>query len=112
MPRLVERGGAKAAFFAGDDVNDEPVFARAAPGWLTVKVGRDGPASRAMYYLESPGEIEGLLDRILSLLGEEGREDTLPAAEVREQQPSPATASTIVRPAPGSPRARPRPKDR
>jgi trehalose 6-phosphate phosphatase len=48
VARLVERSGAKAAIFLGDDVNDEPVFARAAPEWLTVKVGRDDLASLAM----------------------------------------------------------------
>ena len=42
---LVERSGARAAIFLGDDVNDEPVFARAEPDWLTVKVGHDDRAS-------------------------------------------------------------------
>ena len=67
VARLVEHSGAKAALFLGDDVNDEPVFASAAPGWLTIKVGPDDPASRAMYYLDGPAEVEGLLERILSL---------------------------------------------
>jgi trehalose 6-phosphate phosphatase len=65
--RLLEHSGAKVAIFLGDDVNDEPVVARAAPGWLTVKVGRDDPASSAMYCLDAPAEIEGLLERMLSL---------------------------------------------
>ncbi|MCE9660752.1 MAG: trehalose-phosphatase [Burkholderiales bacterium] len=70
VARLVEHSGAKVAVFLGDDVNDEPVFARAAPGWLTIKVGRDDRASRAMYCLDGPAEIEGLLERILDLVGD------------------------------------------
>jgi len=65
---LVERSGVRAAIFLGDDVNDEPVFARAEPDWLTVKVGRDDPSSRAMYYLDSFSEVATLLERILSLV--------------------------------------------
>jgi trehalose 6-phosphate phosphatase len=65
---LVERSGAQAAIFLGDDLNDEPVFAYAPPDWLTVKVGRDDPASRAMYYLDSFSEVATLLERILSIL--------------------------------------------
>jgi len=66
--RLVERSGAGGAIFLGDDVNDEPVFARAVPEWLTVKVGRDRPASLAMYYLDDLDEVASLLDRILTLV--------------------------------------------
>ena len=67
MARLVARSGAGAAIFVGDDVNDEPVFARAAPDWLTVRVGRDDPASLAMYYVDDLDEVARLLERILSL---------------------------------------------
>ena len=66
---LVERSGVRAAVFLGDDVNDEPVFERAEPGWLTVKVGRDEPVSAAMYYLDGVGEVAEMLDRMLGLLG-------------------------------------------
>ena len=72
VARLVEHSGAQAAVFLGDDVNDEPVFARAAPGWLTVKVGPDERPSQAMYRLNGPEEIEGLLERILALAGSVG----------------------------------------
>jgi trehalose 6-phosphate phosphatase len=68
---LVRRNGVQGAVFLGDDVNDEPVFARAEPSWLTVKVGRDDASSLAMYYLDSLGEVAGMLDRILSLMGDE-----------------------------------------
>jgi trehalose 6-phosphate phosphatase len=56
------------ALFAGDDVNDEPVFAVAAAGWLTIRVGRDDPRSKAHHFLDSPGEIAVLLERMVSLL--------------------------------------------
>ncbi len=65
---LVHRSGASCAIFAGDDVNDEPVFASAPAGWLTIRVGRDDPRSKAQYFLDSPGETAMLLDRMVSLL--------------------------------------------
>jgi trehalose 6-phosphate phosphatase len=65
LHRLLARAGAGAAFFAGDDVNDEPVFARAEPHWLTVRIGLD-PASRAMFRLDDPHELAALLDRLLA----------------------------------------------
>jgi len=66
---LMQRAGTAAVIFAGDDVNDEPVFNAAVPGWLTIRVGRDDPRSRAMFCLDSPGQMPLLLDRILALLG-------------------------------------------
>lgn len=65
---LVARCGAPCALFAGDDVNDEPVFAAAPAGWLTVRVGRDDPKSQAMYVLDSPIEMAMLLERMVALL--------------------------------------------
>ena len=64
---LVARCGAGTAFFAGDDVNDEPVFASAPDHWLTLRVGRDGPGSRARFCLEGPEEMIMLLDHIVAL---------------------------------------------
>ncbi len=66
--RLVQRSGTSCAFFAGDDVNDEPVFAAAQPGWLTVRVGRDDPQSLAQYFLDSPAETALMLERMVSLV--------------------------------------------
>ena len=60
---LVHRAGVRAAVFVGDDLNDEPVFASAQPTWLTVRVGRDDPQSRALYFLDHFGEVAGMLDR-------------------------------------------------
>jgi trehalose 6-phosphate phosphatase len=65
---LVERSGATSAVFLGDDVNDEPVFARAEPSWLTVKVGREDPNTRARFCLDGPAEVASMLDRMLVLL--------------------------------------------
>lgn len=62
---LVERSHARSAMFVGDDINDEPVFARAEPSWLTVRVGREDASSLAMYCLEGVDEVAGMLDRML-----------------------------------------------
>ncbi|OYU00596.1 MAG: trehalose-phosphatase [Burkholderiales bacterium PBB1] len=65
---LVAKCGADCAVFAGDDVNDEPVFASAPADWLTVRVGRDDPHSRARYFLDGPNEVALMLEHMLSLL--------------------------------------------
>lgn len=65
---LVRRSGVSCAIFAGDDVNDEPVFAAAPEGWLTIRVGRHDPRSKARYFLDSPSETTLLLERMVSLL--------------------------------------------
>lgn len=62
---LVERSHAQSAMFVGDDINDEPVFARAEPSWLTVRVGREDSSSLAMYCLDDVDEVAGMLDRML-----------------------------------------------
>lgn len=68
LATLVRREGAGGAVFVGDDVNDEAVFMRATPHWLTVKVGRDDPLSRAMFFLDSESELAQVLERMLGLL--------------------------------------------
>lgn len=67
LAALVRRTGAGAAFFVGDDVNDEAVFMRAEPHWLTVKIGRNDPLSRAMFFLDSDTELAMVLQRMLAL---------------------------------------------
>jgi trehalose 6-phosphate phosphatase len=64
---LVARCGAAAAFFAGDDANDEPVFASAPEHWLTLRVGRNNPASMARFFLDGPQEMARLLEHIQAL---------------------------------------------
>lgn len=63
---LVARTGADRAFFAGDDINDEAVFAAAPAHWVTVRVGRDDPRSRARFYLDGATGMTLLLDRMLA----------------------------------------------
>lgn len=65
---LVRRAGCGAAVFVGDDVNDEAVFVRAGPAWLTVRIGRDDPQSRAAFFLDSYAEVAVLLEDMLGLL--------------------------------------------
>lgn len=64
---LVRRCGSSSAIFAGDDLNDEPVFASAPANWLTIRVGRDA-RSGAQYFLDSPAEMALLLGRMVTLL--------------------------------------------
>ncbi len=67
VQRLIARAGVEAAFFAGDDVNDEPVFAAAQPGWVTVRIGCERRESAARFCIDGPHEMAGVLDRILAL---------------------------------------------
>ncbi len=67
VQRLIARAGVQAAFFAGDDVNDEPVFAAAQPRWVTVRIGCERRASAARFCVDGPHEMAGVLDRILAL---------------------------------------------
>jgi trehalose 6-phosphate phosphatase len=67
VARLVERCGARSAVFAGDDVNDEPVFARDEPSWLTVRVGRDEPNTRAKFCIDGASEMATMLECMLVL---------------------------------------------
>ncbi len=67
---LAGRAGAGAVVFAGDDVNDEAVFERAEPHWLTVRVGRadEGTSSAAAWFLRDQAEVAAMLRRMLVLL--------------------------------------------
>jgi trehalose 6-phosphate phosphatase len=64
---LVRRTGASAAFFVGDDINDEAVFMRAEPHWLTVRIGREDPLSRAMFFLDSETQLAVVLQQMIAL---------------------------------------------
>ena len=63
---LLQRSGRSCLVFAGDDVNDEPVFCIAPADWLTIRVGRDSGRSQAQYYLDSPSEMAMVLERMVS----------------------------------------------
>ena len=69
---LAAHCGAAAVLFAGDDLNDEPVFALAPAHWLTLRVGRDVPQTAARFGLDSQDEVGLLLQRLLDLLDEPG----------------------------------------
>lgn len=62
---LVRRAGAGAALFVGDDLNDEPVFEKAPPDWMTVRIGREHAASRARFYLDVPSQLTAVLQSVL-----------------------------------------------
>ena len=64
---LVRRCAVPAALFAGDDVNDEPVFRAAPAHWLTLRVGRGGPPSAARFGLDGPRDMLRLVERIETL---------------------------------------------
>lgn len=70
MHDLVHRCAADCAVFAGDDVNDEPVFESAPEDWLTVRVGRGRGGSRARFFIDGPQQMAGLLLRALERLQE------------------------------------------
>lgn len=65
--RLLAELRCERLFFAGDDVNDEPVFDAALPGWVTVKVGYDRP-STARFGLGSQADMNTALGFILAAL--------------------------------------------
>lgn len=77
VAELAQDCGASAAVFIGDDVNDEPVFARGEPSWLTVRVGSDDPASAAAWFLDGPADLPRLLDQMLLALPEAEEEPPL-----------------------------------
>lgn len=65
---LAQRCGAATALYAGDDVNDQPVFARAPPPWVTVQVGPAPPGCAARFQLNDQGRMAGLLGELLGRL--------------------------------------------
>lgn len=67
VQRLVARSESGAALFVGDDVNDEAVFEIAPSHWLTVRIGRDAPGSRAQFFLDSHAEMAHLLQLLMDL---------------------------------------------
>jgi trehalose 6-phosphate phosphatase len=68
---LLARAQADVAIFVGDDVNDESAFARAQPGWVTVRIGRDDPLSHAEFFLDGHAEVATLVRIMLDVLGQQ-----------------------------------------
>jgi len=69
---LLRSTGATALLFVGDDLNDEAVFERAQPDWLTIRIGNDAPSSRAKYFVGSQAELAPLLQHLHQLLIQQG----------------------------------------
>jgi hypothetical protein len=57
------------------------VFAKALPDWVTVRIGRNHPGSRARYYLDVPAQLPALLDTLIDL------------SNMRERHPWPRPAA-------------------
>lgn len=65
MLLLAQRCEAEAGMFVGDDLNDEPVFAKVPADWVTVRVARDHVLSQAAFYLDGTAQLPALLDLLL-----------------------------------------------
>ncbi|HEX2012617.1 MAG TPA: trehalose-phosphatase [Roseateles sp.] len=65
---LLHHSGCTTVLFVGDDVNDEAVFERARPDWLTVRIGPEPGGSQAMFFLASHAEMAALLEKIQQAL--------------------------------------------
>jgi trehalose 6-phosphate phosphatase len=65
IARLTQQLQAKALVFVGDDINDEPVFERVEPDWLTIKVGLENLGSKAQLFLSASKDMGLLLDCFL-----------------------------------------------
>lgn len=67
LAQLLSEWGRPHAVFIGDDVNDECVFARRNPDWLTIRVGHDYPNSQADFVVDSTNTLPSVLALMLSL---------------------------------------------
>ncbi|HEX7686295.1 MAG TPA: trehalose-phosphatase [Burkholderiaceae bacterium] len=68
VSRLLDARGCGTAFYAGDDVNDEPVFASARPDWVTAKVGLER-GTRARFLVAEQRDIREVVLRLLDAVG-------------------------------------------
>lgn len=68
LRRLVVELGCDTAVFIGDDDNDEPAFAAAAPDWLTVRIGKHSPSSKARFFLDDHAQMAMLLQDMADAL--------------------------------------------
>lgn len=65
--QMTRRCGAKRAMFVGDDVNDEPAFAKAPPGSVTVRIAPSAVKTQARFRLRGQQQIDRLLCLLLQL---------------------------------------------
>ena len=67
LVQLMHECGAPSALIVGDDVNDEPAFARAGAGCVSVRIAPAGTPSFAQFRLGAQSQINALLSHLLSL---------------------------------------------
>jgi trehalose 6-phosphate phosphatase len=68
--KLMDRAKRDAVIYVGDDVNDEPAFACAAPRGLSVRIGRDHAGSKAQFFLDATADVPMMLDMMVQILRE------------------------------------------
>lgn len=73
LAQLVADSRTGGAIFVGDDINDEPVFARGESTWLTVRVGNDYLNSQAQFTISGVGDLPILLDMAIDAAVSAGR---------------------------------------
>lgn len=66
--RLLEQSEASVAFFAGDDVNDEPAFTRAPTNWMTLRIGLENLDSDAQFFVPKQEDILKVLMRMRAIV--------------------------------------------
>lgn len=71
LDRLRRDLGSDRVIYVGDDITDEDVFARAAPGLLGIRVGRSA-SSRARWYIPAQRHIDDLLATMIDAAVREG----------------------------------------
>lgn len=64
---IARRCGAERALVVGDDINDEPAFAKAPRGSVSVRIGPVAVETRARFRLRGQGQVDRLLCLLLSL---------------------------------------------
>ncbi len=62
---LQQRFGLSGVLFVGDDDNDEPVFERQKPDWVTIKIGDPLDKTAARFRLDHPRDLSVLLNASL-----------------------------------------------
>ena len=67
LVQLMHECGAVHALIVGDDVNDEPAFARAGAGCVSVRIGPLGTPSCARFRLGAQSQVNTLLSQLLRL---------------------------------------------
>jgi trehalose 6-phosphate phosphatase len=64
---VMRESGSRSALIVGDDENDEPAFAKAPAGSVSVRIGPIGTPTGARFTLESQARVDALLHLLLTL---------------------------------------------